>query len=226
MEKIRSEKSLLKRLSKREPLQHGFWEKRPRPAPEFGRRRGCLPRLGRASGERRTVFPGKQNQPAACIPSPLLRILTMFSKKTTGGIENESNWDRAAHRRLSYNRDKSERLENTGVSLILSNFTSIQAKLNDCGGLQPHIGKEDGSIKLNNRESPGIALRKSIAQSRTIPGLIFLEMEVFKMFSSGCSVAFEALMQETPYDHFDSGCDGICPECRSCLWLLLSVLWC
>lgn len=36
------------------------------------------------------------------------------------------------------------------------------------------------------------------------------------MFSSGCSVAFEALMQETPYDHFDSGCDGICPECRSC----------
>ena len=41
------------------------------------------------------------------------------------------------------------------------------------------------------------------------------------MFSSGCSVAFEALMQETPYDHFDSGCDGICPECRSCLWLLL-----
>ena len=226
MEKNKSEKSLLKRLSKREPFQHGFWEKRPRPAPEFGRRRGCLPRLGRASGERRTVFPGKQNQPALCIPSPLLRILTMFSKKTTGGIENESNWDRAAHRRLSYNRDKSERLENTGVSLILSNFTSIQAKLNDCGGLQPHIGKEDGSIKLNNRESPGIALRKSIAQSRTIPGLIFLEMEVFKMFSSGCSVAFEALMQETPYDHFDSGCDGICPECRSCLRLLLSVLWC
>lgn len=29
------------------------------------------------------VFPGKQNQPALCIPSPLLRILTMFSKKTT-----------------------------------------------------------------------------------------------------------------------------------------------
>ena len=54
------------------------------------------------------VFPGKQNQPAACIPSPLLRILTMFSKKTTGGIENESNWDRAAHRRMRYNRAKSE----------------------------------------------------------------------------------------------------------------------
>lgn len=128
----------------------------------------------------------------------------------------ESHWNRTAHRRLSYNRDKSERLGNTGVSLILSNFTSIQAKLNDCGGLQPHMGKEDGSIKLNNRESPGIALCKSIAQSRTIPGLIFFKMEVFKMFSSGCSVAFEVLMQETPYDHFDSGCEGICPECRSC----------
>ena len=74
-------------------------KKRPRPASGFGRRRDCLPRLGRAPGERHTVFPGKQNQPAACIPSPLLRILTMFSKKTTGGIENESNWDRAAHRR-------------------------------------------------------------------------------------------------------------------------------
>ena len=36
------------------------------------------------------------------------------------------------------------------------------------------------------------------------------------MFASGCSVAFEVLMQETPYDHFDSGSDGICPECRSC----------
>ena len=28
----------------------------------------------------------------------------MFSKKTTGGIENESNWDRAAHRLTSYNK--------------------------------------------------------------------------------------------------------------------------
>ena len=28
--------------------------------------------------------------------------------------------------------------------------------------------------------------------------------------------AFDALMQETPYFHFDSGCDGICPECRTC----------
>ena len=29
--------------------------------------------------------------------------------------------------------------------------------------------------------------------------------------------AFELLMQEVPgFDHYDSGCDGICPECRSC----------
>lgn len=104
-------------------------------------------------------------------------------------MKYESNRNRAAHRRLSYNRDKSERLENTGVSLILSNFTSIQAKLNDCGGLQPHMGKEDGSIKLNNRESPGIALCKSIAQSRTIPGLIFFVnggfQNVFKRMLGG-----------------------------------------
>ena len=28
--------------------------------------------------------------------------------------------------------------------------------------------------------------------------------------------AFDALMQETPYSHFDSGCEGIMPECRTC----------
>ena len=36
------------------------------------------------------------------------------------------------------------------------------------------------------------------------------------MYPKGCSLAFEALMKETPYNHYDSGCDGICPECRSC----------
>lgn len=36
------------------------------------------------------------------------------------------------------------------------------------------------------------------------------------MYLSGTLMAFERLMQETPYSHFDSGCDGICPECRSC----------
>ena len=36
------------------------------------------------------------------------------------------------------------------------------------------------------------------------------------MYPKGCAKAFEVLMQETPYSHFDSGCDGICPECRSC----------
>ena len=29
-------------------------------------------------------------------------------------------------------------------------------------------------------------------------------------------LAFEVLMQETPYSHFDSGCDDITPECRTC----------
>ena len=29
-------------------------------------------------------------------------------------------------------------------------------------------------------------------------------------------LAFEVLMQETPYSHFDSGCDGITPEYRTC----------
>ena len=28
--------------------------------------------------------------------------------------------------------------------------------------------------------------------------------------------AFGVLMQETPYSHFDSGSDGITPECRTC----------
>lgn len=29
------------------------------------------------------------------------------------------------------------------------------------------------------------------------------------MYPKGCSFAFEALMEETPYNHYDSGCDGI-----------------
>lgn len=36
------------------------------------------------------------------------------------------------------------------------------------------------------------------------------------MYPNGCALAFEALMKETPYNHYDSGCDGICPECRFC----------
>ena len=35
--------------------------------------------------------------------------------------------------------------------------------------------------------------------------------------TAGTLQAFEALMQEAPGDdHYDSGCEGICPECRSC----------
>ena len=35
--------------------------------------------------------------------------------------------------------------------------------------------------------------------------------------TAGKLQAFEALMKEVPgYNHYDSGCDGICPECRSC----------
>ena len=30
------------------------------------------------------------------------------------------------------------------------------------------------------------------------------------------SKAFESLMKETPNSHYDSGYDGIYPECRSC----------
>ena len=49
-------------------------------------------------------------------------------------------------------------------------------------------------------------------------GLIFLLRNGGKkyMYPKGCTLAFEMLMKETPYDHYDSGCDGICPECRSC----------
>ena len=36
------------------------------------------------------------------------------------------------------------------------------------------------------------------------------------MYPKSCSLAFEVLMRETPYSHFDSGCEGITPECRSC----------
>ena len=35
--------------------------------------------------------------------------------------------------------------------------------------------------------------------------------------TAGKLQAFEALMKEVPgHNHYDSGCDGICPECRSC----------
>lgn len=35
--------------------------------------------------------------------------------------------------------------------------------------------------------------------------------------TAGILQAFEALMQDVPgFDHYDSGCDGICEECRSC----------
>ncbi len=38
-----------------------------------------------------------------------------------------------------------------------------------------------------------------------------------RYFTTGKLQAFEALMQETPgSDHYDSGADGILPECRSC----------
>ena len=30
------------------------------------------------------------------------------------------------------------------------------------------------------------------------------------------TVAFEAMMKETPYAKYDSGYDGIIPECRTC----------
>ncbi len=36
------------------------------------------------------------------------------------------------------------------------------------------------------------------------------------MNSNDFAKAFDALMQETPYSHFDSGCEGIIPECRTC----------
>ena len=36
------------------------------------------------------------------------------------------------------------------------------------------------------------------------------------MYLKGTIVAFELMMQETPYSRYDSGCDGIMPECRSC----------
>ena len=36
------------------------------------------------------------------------------------------------------------------------------------------------------------------------------------MYPKGCARAFEVLMQETPFSHYDSGFDGICEECRSC----------
>ena len=36
-------------------------------------------------------------------------------------------------------------------------------------------------------------------------------------FTAGKLQAFEELMQEVPgFNHYDSGYDGICPECRSC----------
>ena len=69
-----------------------------------GRRRGCLPRLGRASGERRHRV-SRETKPAGALHTfPSFADTNHVFQETTGGIENESNWDRAAHRRLSYNR--------------------------------------------------------------------------------------------------------------------------
>lgn len=36
------------------------------------------------------------------------------------------------------------------------------------------------------------------------------------MYPKGCTLAFDSLMKEMPHEHYDSGCDGLCPECRTC----------
>ena len=37
------------------------------------------------------------------------------------------------------------------------------------------------------------------------------------MYPANCSMAFDFLMKEAPnQDHYDSGQDGICSECRTC----------
>ena len=36
------------------------------------------------------------------------------------------------------------------------------------------------------------------------------------MRPKGSIKAFEAMMKETPYSRYDSGCEGITPECRTC----------
>ncbi len=36
------------------------------------------------------------------------------------------------------------------------------------------------------------------------------------MHSKKTETAFEAMMKETPYAKYDSGYDGILPECRTC----------
>ena len=37
------------------------------------------------------------------------------------------------------------------------------------------------------------------------------------MYPANCSTAFDFLMKEAPnQDHYDSGQDGICSECRTC----------
>ena len=36
-------------------------------------------------------------------------------------------------------------------------------------------------------------------------------------FAAGELQSFEALMRDVPgFDHYDSGCEGITPECRTC----------
>ena len=43
------------------------------------------------------------------------------------------------------------------------------------------------------------------------------EKNKMSYMTAGKLQAFEALMKEVPgHNHYDSGCDGICPECRSC----------
>ena len=43
------------------------------------------------------------------------------------------------------------------------------------------------------------------------------EKKKMSYMTAGKLQAFEALMKEVPgHNHYDSGCDGICPECRSC----------
>lgn len=54
-------------------------------------------------------------------------------------------------------------------------------------------------------------------ESRTVTGLFFIEKtEGIKMSFKLYDLAIEAIMREKPYSNYDSGCDGICEECRSC----------
>ena len=108
-----------------------------------------------------TASSGKHRKPDAW--RPILKV---------GGNSFESNWNRAADRRMRYNRAKSETTMN---GCCFADFVQLrkhsERKLFDRGELQPHLSKGGRSNKLNTTKAPVMyCYMEHQARSRTMTG--------------------------------------------------------